>query len=755
MGATTDIRRASIYCRVSTAEQVDGTSLNTQRASCINYCAARGWQVTGVYIDDGVSGAARSRPALSALIRSVREHDTDVVVIAKLDRLGRTMRGLIEWISEWDDHGVSLVSVSEAFDSSSPVTRMVRNLLATFAEFERDRITERTSEGRGANVAIGGWPGGPAPFGWRLVRPAGDRHTRLEIDKNEAATIRRAVELFVTERKTSTEIFQILNAERRPSRGGPDRTDRHTWSASKVKQMLARSDHWGGTWTFRSGGTGHPKNVLGPPVSMPIPPMLSAAEHDALKARLAETSATWGGTHVGDPYLLAGRIRAPHGTPMRGNWRKYRTSAYYMCGHTEKNNGSPRCACRTIQVELLDDLVWHTITTEVLAPAESPDRLGDLLRLTTGLRDAVARGDTALRHRVVAILDVQVQVIGWRTCPTCAGKGWLPDPKRLPKLKKRRDGPRMWAQKCPQCRGYRHVAEVKVTGVLPPMPEPSPTTIGGTPFRSRRSATVRSGRAEQGRRGRVLTGIFVKHDATDAFFGASEGTVVRGNSSTRQPCPRSDRRHASDRRNPHSALIWCGPDTPRSSLGRQFALRVAAFRRRGTVSPATRIALPRLAAADPSGGKRLVELRSVATLDDEATERLALGPRSLSPLSDDRLVVVSHHLHGVQRNEAQLCADDAFPRSTGNLEPEHVADDAVAVLQYRFDGHLPSPPERAIEVIAIEGQVAVIESRHPRWPASGGSYIARAWRSSLTIEGVHHTPGSVAAQPRSNGRMTS
>jgi hypothetical protein len=312
---------------------------------------------------------------------------------------------------------------------------MVRNLLATFAEFERDRITERTSvsvsEGRGATVMIGGWPGGPPPFGWRLVRPAGDRHTRLEIDNKEAVTIRRAVELFVTERKTSTEIFQILNAERRPSRGGPGRTERHTWSASKVKQMLGRSDHWGGTWTFRSGSTGHPKNVLGPPVSMPIPPMLSPGEHEAMKDRLAKTSATWGGTHVGDPYLLAGRIRSPHGTPMRGNWRKYRTTAYYMCGHTEKANGWPRCACRTIQVELLDDLVWNTITTEVLTPAESPDRLGDLLHLTTGLRDAVARGDTAVRHRVVALLDVRVQVIGWHTCPTCAGKGLVPRPQPL------------------------------------------------------------------------------------------------------------------------------------------------------------------------------------------------------------------------------------------------------------------------------------------------------------------------------------
>jgi len=61
--------------------------------------------------DDGVSGASRSRPGLDELLRSIRRNESDVVVVAKLDRLGRTMRGLVEWMSEWDDHGVTLVSV--------------------------------------------------------------------------------------------------------------------------------------------------------------------------------------------------------------------------------------------------------------------------------------------------------------------------------------------------------------------------------------------------------------------------------------------------------------------------------------------------------------------------------------------------------------------------------------------------------------------------------------------------------------------
>jgi len=201
-------RRASIYCRVSTAEQVAGTSLDSQRAVCERYCEAREWTIHEVFVDDGVSGASRSRPGLDELLRSIRRNESDVVVVAKLDRLGRTMRGLVEWMSDWDDHGVTLVSVCESFDSSSSAARMQRHLLAMFAEFERDRIAERTMEGRDATVATGGWPGGPPPFGWRLARTKSDRFRRLEIDEQEAETIRRAVHLFITEGKGSTDIFR-------------------------------------------------------------------------------------------------------------------------------------------------------------------------------------------------------------------------------------------------------------------------------------------------------------------------------------------------------------------------------------------------------------------------------------------------------------------------------------------------------------------------------------------------------------------
>ena len=399
---------------VSTVEQVAGTSLDSQRAMCEKYCEARGWTIEDVFVDEGVSGAARSRPALDELLRSVRRKDADVVVVAKLDRLGRTMRGLVEWMSDWDDHGVTLVSVSESFDSSSSAARMQRNLLAMFAEFERDRIAERTSEGRDATVTIGGWPGGPPPFGWRLARTKTDRVTRLELDNEEVETIRRAVHLFVSERKGTTEIFRTLNAKGRPSEG----TRTHgSHNLVDVKGEAAPV-------TFRVLGW----NVdVSQPSDRPSQGRQGATDRDAdstidvgvrtgpIRRRLAETAAPKFDRGDRGPYLLSRRLRSPHGTPMYGAWRTKRHTAFYTCGHTQKTNGWPRCGCRNIEVQRLEEMVWRTITDQLFvdigidagcaladgladaSPDETQgvgrgatgvfgDRVQQVLRLATGLR---------------------------------------------------------------------------------------------------------------------------------------------------------------------------------------------------------------------------------------------------------------------------------------------------------------------------------------------------------------------------------
>src|SRR5262249_38787165 len=126
------VHRAVIYCRVSTDLQPSGTSLTSQRHQCVDFAARNGWTVVAEFIEEGVSGAAADRPALGELLARCDQRAIDVVVLAKLDRLGRSLRDLAPLIGRLDDAGISLVEVTDGFDSRTANGRLHRNILGSF-----------------------------------------------------------------------------------------------------------------------------------------------------------------------------------------------------------------------------------------------------------------------------------------------------------------------------------------------------------------------------------------------------------------------------------------------------------------------------------------------------------------------------------------------------------------------------------------------------------------------------------------------
>ena len=153
--------RAATYVRVSTAEQVDGTSLSVQRESCRRVIEQRGWELVGAFSDEGVSGALATRPGLDELVDACRRREIDVVVVGRLDRFGRSLRHLSATLGELDDLGVPFVSVHEAFDSLGPAGRLQRHILSSVAQCEREQMLERSRPGLRAK---------PRPAGGRVAR---------------------------------------------------------------------------------------------------------------------------------------------------------------------------------------------------------------------------------------------------------------------------------------------------------------------------------------------------------------------------------------------------------------------------------------------------------------------------------------------------------------------------------------------------------------------------------------------------------
>jgi site-specific DNA recombinase len=169
------LARCAIYTRKSTEYNLElaFNSLDAQREACEAYIksqAPEGWRlIPGRYDDGAFSGASLDRPALQQLLADVRAGKIDIVLVYKVDRLTRSLADFAKLIELFDVHGVSFVSVTQSFNTSSSMGRLTLNVLLSFAQFERELIGERVRDKIAASKRKGLWVGGPVPLGYAAV----------------------------------------------------------------------------------------------------------------------------------------------------------------------------------------------------------------------------------------------------------------------------------------------------------------------------------------------------------------------------------------------------------------------------------------------------------------------------------------------------------------------------------------------------------------------------------------------------------
>ena len=139
------IQRVALYARVSTTDK--GQDIGLQLHDLRQYCKVRDWQVCKEYIDDGISGTKDMRPQYQDLMRDARRRRCDAIIVWRLDRFGRSLPHLVTTLQELQDLGVAFVSLKESLDFSTASGRLMAHILASFAAFERDLLSERVKAG--------------------------------------------------------------------------------------------------------------------------------------------------------------------------------------------------------------------------------------------------------------------------------------------------------------------------------------------------------------------------------------------------------------------------------------------------------------------------------------------------------------------------------------------------------------------------------------------------------------------------------
>jgi DNA invertase Pin-like site-specific DNA recombinase len=365
-----------MYGRVSTSDQVEGTSPEVQRQRCVARIESEGWEYVGEYFDEGVSGAKARRRKLDALMTECRAGNVDVVVVTKLDRFGRTNRHLENLLAELDDLGIRFVSLDESFDSTTSAGRFMRTMLGGAAEFERASIKERTMSGLLETARAGFWPGGPPPYGFKIVEAG--RHKQLAIEEAEAQMLRTAVALIVDERLTTKEAADRLHALGMKPRKAA------RWTYHNLRRTLLDAP-LSGEWVY-ARPRAHKQAKSSPPLPLSIPEVISTNRHEVLRTVLKATTNTRRRSNF---YLLSsGRLIALCGARYQGIPRPRSDRRQYRC-YASRTYAEDRCDCHRIDAGDAERAVWVSVA-DLLG---DPDRLLVMAEDYVGLRHEQAKSE--------------------------------------------------------------------------------------------------------------------------------------------------------------------------------------------------------------------------------------------------------------------------------------------------------------------------------------------------------------------------
>ena len=373
------------YTRVSTAMQIDGYSLDAQKARMKAYADFNDYQIVGEYEDAGKSGKSiEGRASFCRMMDDIKAGKDGIsyVLVFKLSRFGRNAADVLSTLQIMQDFGVNLICVEDGIDSSKDAGKLMISVLSAVAEIERENIRIQTMEGRIQKAREGRWNGGFAPYGYRLV------DGRLEINEEEAPAIRTIFDQYVNTNIGTTGLAKYL--ENHGIHKIQRQNGKNPLFASSTIQKILKNPVYCGKIAF---GRRRTEKVKGTRNEYKLVEQESYLLVDGLHEGLVSEE-VWQAAQVkmkataqkyelvsrrktDRVHLLSSIVKCPVcGAGMYGNksikkrpdGTKYKDFYYYGCKHRGMQRGYKCTYSKQIQEEVLDGAVAEVISKLVSNP---------------------------------------------------------------------------------------------------------------------------------------------------------------------------------------------------------------------------------------------------------------------------------------------------------------------------------------------------------------------------------------------------
>lgn len=361
--------RCAIYTRVSTDQglEQDFNSLDAQSEASQAYIRSQahaGWTLThGKYDDGGFSGGNTDRPALQRLLQDIQAGQIDIIVVYKVDRLTRSLADFAKLVELFDTHGVSFVSVTQQFNTTTSMGRLTLNVLLSFAQFEREVTSERIRDKIAASKRKGLWVGGPLPLGYRM------QDGKIAVVPEEAETVRHIFSRYLELGSVGVLMRDLKQRDIRtktwPHKSGGTRGGVHFGRGTLFYLLRNR---------FYIGEVSYKGEIL--PGEQP--PILERALFEAAQQKLTEQRSHSTRARSRSDYLLSGilyddaghRMAATHATKAGIRYRYY-VSLPLAHGHSDAAVGTvSRVPAAIVEKAITDALRTNGAKPNLFAAAQ-------------------------------------------------------------------------------------------------------------------------------------------------------------------------------------------------------------------------------------------------------------------------------------------------------------------------------------------------------------------------------------------------